>query len=65
MSGVECNKTMVCGQAVDFSASPSPLSGASHSLALAVALPQKREKKKKTSAMQATNWLKTGPERRI
>ena len=64
MSGVECNKTMVCGQAVVFSTSPSPLSGASHSLALAVALPQKREKKK-TSTMQATNWLKTGPERRI
>ena len=44
MSGVECNKTMVCGQAIVFSASPSPLSGASHSLALAVALPPKREK---------------------
>ena len=44
MSGVECNKTMVCGQAIVFSASPSPLSGASHSLALAFALPPKREK---------------------
>ena len=63
MSGVECNKTMVCGQAVVFSASLSPLSGASHSLALAVALPQKREKI--TSIMQATSWLKTGAERRI
>ena len=66
MSGAECKKNNVCGQAVVFSASsPSRLSGASHSLRACLRSPAKTRKKKKTPVMQATNWLKAGPQRRI
>ena len=45
MSGAECKKTMLCGQAVVFSASfPSRLSVLLTHLALAFAVLQKREK---------------------
>ena len=67
MSGAECKKKKnnVCGQAVVFSASsPSHLSGASHSLRACLRSPAKT-RKKITSVMQATNWLKAGPQRRI
>ena len=65
MSGAECKKTMLCGQAIVFSASYlSPLSVLLTHLGLAVAVLQKREKKI-TPVMQATNWLKAGPKRRV
>ena len=64
MSGAECKKTMLCGQAVVFSASsPSRLSALLTHLALAFAVLQKREKI--TPVMQATNRLKASPKRKV
>ena len=51
MSGAGCQKAMACGQAVVFSASSPSLSC--------------KNAKKITPVMQATNWLKAGPKRRI
>ena len=65
MSGAECNKTMVRRQAVVFSASsPSRLSGDPHSLCACLLSPAKT-RKKITPVVQATDWMKTGPKRRI
>ena len=64
MSGAECRKTMLRGQAVVFSASsPSRLSALLTHLALA--LLSCKNAKKITPVMQATNWLKAGPKRRV
>ena len=64
MSGAECRKTMLCGQAVVFSASsPARLSALLTHWALALLFC--KNAKKITPVVQATNWLKTGPEGRF
>ena len=64
MSGVECKKTMYVDRPLFFLRllRRACLALLTH-FALAFALLQKREKR--TPVMQATNWLKAEPQRRI
>ena len=66
MSGAECKKTMYVDRPLFFLRllRRACLALLTH-FALAFALLQKHEKKKITPVMQATNWLKAGPQRRI